>query len=80
MATAEAPGSHSVTSLSAADYAQAFNVERGRCFRMVDDVEGKPDRCPEPVTVSGSFKVGPKLYQVVSCNDHSEEPRKPSPL
>ena len=40
------------------DYAQAVSLEHGRCFRIVDDDDGKPDHCPEPIVANGWLQVG----------------------
>ena len=56
-------------------YAEAFAVERGRCFRLVDDGQGKPTGCPEAVTGSGWLQVEGRWYEVDACGRHSGEAR-----
>jgi hypothetical protein len=45
------------------------------CFRFVDDGEGKPDRCPEPVISSGWLQVGPSCHLADACGQHSAQLR-----
>jgi hypothetical protein len=58
------------------DYAQAVSVERGRCFKWVYDVQGKPKRCPEPLTVTGWVKID-RRHEVDACAEHSIQRRQP---
>jgi hypothetical protein len=58
------------------DYAQAVSVDRGRCFRYVDDGQGKPDRCLEAVVTSGWLKVD-RWCEVDACSQHAAQLRSP---
>jgi hypothetical protein len=51
------------------DYAGTVRAERGRWFRFVYDIFGKPDRCSAPVTHTGWFYLAHKRkwYSVDSC-------------
>ncbi len=58
-------------------YANAKQVERGACWRMVsrDDGyrKGSPTGCPEPIRWTGNAMIGKKryrLYRLDSCEGH----------
>jgi len=55
-------------------YANAKQVERGVCWRMVswDDGyrKGSPTGCPEPVRWTGTTMIGKKRYRLDSCEGH----------
>ena len=58
------------------DYAGACSAQRdGRCFRFVYDEFGKPDRCPQPLAVTGWVKIG-RWYEVDACAEHAAQLRK----
>ena len=57
-------------------YANAFMLEPGRCFRLVenDEARGQPVSCPNPVTVRGRWRDGGgKLRVVEACAEHGAE-------
>jgi hypothetical protein len=57
-------------------YANAFILEPGRCFRLVenDEARGQPVSCPNPVTVRGRWRDGGgKLRVVEACAEHGAE-------
>jgi hypothetical protein len=65
-------------------YAEAFFVQRGRCFRLISqpNAHGQPDHCPAPVAYHGIFtdRSG-RRHQVDSCAGHAhdlEEPGRPA--
>ena len=58
----------------AAHYANAFTIETGRCFRMVQlPGAGHPMHCPEPATTHGPWRSGAdQLNRVDACDGHRE--------
>jgi len=58
-----------------AHYANAFTIEPGRCFRMVQQVGvGHPAHCPGPVTTRGRWRsAAEQLFRVDACDDHARE-------
>jgi hypothetical protein len=58
------------------DYAGAVSTDRGRYFRFITDPDGKPESCPETVTVTGWLKVD-RWYEVDACAEHAGQLRKP---
>jgi hypothetical protein len=57
-------------------YANAFMLEPGRCFRLVenDTNHGQPIACPQPVTVRGRWRDGAGTLQMVeACAEHGVE-------
>jgi len=61
---------------SAIDYAGACSAQRdGRCFRVVYDDQGKPARCPKPLTVTAGVKIG-RWYEVDACEEHAAQLRQ----
>jgi hypothetical protein len=60
-------------SLSGIDYAGACSPQRdGRCFRFVYDEFGKPDRSPQPLTVTGMVKFG-RWHEGDACTEHADQ-------
>jgi hypothetical protein len=41
------------SNLAGEDYAGAVSADRGRCFRYVHDVHGKPERCSAAIIGAG---------------------------
>lgn len=58
----------------AAHYANAFTIDPGRCFRMIQlEGVGHPMHCPEPIAWHGRFRANDdKLYRVDACQGHAE--------
>ena len=58
-------------------YANAKQIERGACWRMVSlgygYRKGSPTGCPEPVRWTGSAMIGTKRYRLDSCEGHPDE-------
>lgn len=65
-------------------YANARQIERGACWRMVsrDDGyrKGSPTGCPEPVRWTGNVMIGKKLYRLDSCEGHADELENVRPI
>jgi hypothetical protein len=64
----------------AAHFANAARSDRGQCWRMVTRKDGfqngSPTGCDEPVAWSGAAQIGPKRYEVDSCDGHVGGPEK----
>ena len=61
------------------DYAGACSSQRDdRCFRLVYDEHGKPERCTQPLTVTGWVKID-RWYEVDACGEHVTEVTKARP-
>jgi hypothetical protein len=58
-------------------YANAKQIERGVCWRMVSMGDGyrkgSPTGCPEPVRWTGNTMIGRKRYRLDSCEGHADE-------
>ena len=65
-------------------YANAKQVERGACWRMVsrDDGyrKGSPTGCPEPVSWTGYATVGTSRYPLDSCEGHADQLAQARPI
>jgi hypothetical protein len=65
------------------DYAGAFHVERGTCFRFVytSDHDGRPMKCPQPIIAVGWTRDGDgRWYAVDACEQHASQlERRPRP-
>jgi hypothetical protein len=70
----DTPGAQAeVASRLVGTYANAFMLEPGRCFRLVenDQARGQPVSCPHPVAVRGHWRDGGgKLRFVEACVEH----------
>ena len=54
--------------------AEAFMVDRGRCFRPVYDHNKQPARCPESVVTEGWFRDrSERCWHVDASQEHAEQ-------
>jgi hypothetical protein len=61
----------------AAYYAEAFTLQPGRCFRLVDQHGGGagPTHCPKPAAWRGWWRApNGRRYRVEACQDHQPAP------
>ena len=62
--------------MSVRTYANAFMLEPGRCFRLVenDKNSGQPMACPNPVVIRGQWRDGAGTLRLVeACAEHRGE-------
>jgi hypothetical protein len=71
-------------SLVTAHYANAKQIERGTCWRMVSRDDGyrtgSPTGCPKPVRWTGNAMIGKKRYRLDSCEGHADEVENVRPI
>lgn len=73
-----------MSDLTGEDYAGAVGAVRGRCFRLVYDMHGRPTHCPEPITRTGWLYLSyrRKWYPVDNSERHFDQlekrPRPPA--